>query len=73
MCAVGCQVLPSDPLDVGRRDGADSHRQPWQVFQRQPERVRNFLLQTSILERLSDPLCDAVTTQNDSMVLLDTL
>jgi LuxR family transcriptional regulator, maltose regulon positive regulatory protein len=44
-----------------------------EVLQRQPERVRRFLLQTSILERLSGPLCDAVTEQNDGMVLLDTL
>ena len=32
-----------------------------EVLQRQPERVRRFLLQTSILDRLSGPLCDAVT------------
>src|SRR4029453_11078111 len=44
-----------------------------EVLQRQPERVRNFLLQTSILDRLSGPLCDAVTGQNDGMVLLDAL
>jgi LuxR family maltose regulon positive regulatory protein len=31
-----------------------------EVLQRQPERVRSFLLQTSILERLCGPLCDAV-------------
>lgn len=31
-----------------------------EVLQRQPEPVRRFLLQTSILERLSGPLCDAV-------------
>ncbi|MCI0869692.1 MAG: helix-turn-helix transcriptional regulator, partial [Chloroflexi bacterium] len=30
-----------------------------EVLQRQPERVRSFLLQTSILDRLSGPLCDA--------------
>ena len=44
-----------------------------EVLQRQPERVRSFLLQTSILDRLSGPLCDAVTGQNDGMVLLDAL
>ena len=32
-----------------------------EVLQRQPEPVRNFLLQTSILDRLNGPLCDAVT------------
>ena len=36
-----------------------------EVLQRQPERVRSFLLQTSILDRLSGPLCDAVTGQED--------
>jgi LuxR family maltose regulon positive regulatory protein len=32
-----------------------------EVLERQPDRVRKFLVQTSILERLSGPLCDAVT------------
>ena len=36
-----------------------------EVLQRQPERVRSFLLQTSILERLSGPLCDTVTDQEE--------
>jgi len=31
-----------------------------EVFQRQPARVQSFLLQTSILDRMSGPLCDAV-------------
>ena len=37
-----------------------------QVFERQPESIRNFLLQTSILDRFCGPLCDAVTGQSDS-------
>jgi LuxR family transcriptional regulator, maltose regulon positive regulatory protein len=44
-----------------------------EVLQRQPEPVRSFLLQTAILDRLSGPLCDAVTGQNDGRVMLDTL
>jgi len=44
-----------------------------QVLQRQSERVRSFLLQTSILDRLSGPLCDAVTGQEGGSVLLETL
>ncbi|MBP7686265.1 MAG: AAA family ATPase [Thermoflexales bacterium] len=44
-----------------------------EVLQRQPEHVRNFLLQTSILERLSGPLCNALTDRADSKTLLDTL
>jgi LuxR family maltose regulon positive regulatory protein len=37
-----------------------------EVRQRQPEWVRNYLLQTSILDRLSGPLCDVVTSGEDS-------
>ncbi len=44
-----------------------------EVLQRQPDRVRRFLLQTAILERLSGPLCDAVTDQNDGQEMLATL
>ena len=35
-----------------------------EVLQRQPDDVRQFLLQTSILDRLTGPLCDAVTGQD---------
>ena len=41
-----------------------------EVLQRQQERVRTFLLQTSILDRLSGPLCDAVTNQQDGKEML---
>ena len=44
-----------------------------EVLQRQPESVRNFLLQTSILERLNGPLCDAVTSQLGSKSKLEQL
>ncbi|MCH7610926.1 MAG: helix-turn-helix transcriptional regulator, partial [Chloroflexi bacterium] len=44
-----------------------------EVLQRQPERVRSFLLHTSILDRLSGPLCDAVTGQEDGKGMLETL
>ena len=44
-----------------------------EVLQRQPEHIRSFLLQTSILERLSGPLCDAVTGQKDGRGILETL
>jgi LuxR family maltose regulon positive regulatory protein len=43
------------------------------VLSRQPEHLRNFLLQTSILQRLSGPLCDAVTRQENSRQMLNTL
>ena len=44
-----------------------------EVLQRQPERVRGFLLQTAILDRLSGPLCNAVTGQQDGKAMLETL
>jgi len=44
-----------------------------EVLQRQPEHVRDFLLQTSILDRLSGSLCDAVTGQKTGSVLLEAL
>jgi len=44
-----------------------------EVLNRQPENRRNFLLHTSILGRLCGPLCDAVTRQENSRQVLDTL
>ncbi len=44
-----------------------------EVLTRQPERVQTFLLQTSILGRLSGPLCDAVTGQGGGKVMLEAL
>ncbi len=44
-----------------------------EVLQRQPEPVRSFLLQTSILDRLSGPLCDAVTGQGGGKAMLEAL
>jgi len=42
-----------------------------EVLARQPEPLRRFLLQASILERLSAPLCAAVTDCSDSRNFLD--
>ena len=44
-----------------------------EVLARQPDRVQAFLLQTSILGRLSGPLCDAVTRQGGGKATLETL
>ncbi|MFL5656763.1 MAG: AAA family ATPase, partial [Ktedonobacteraceae bacterium] len=44
-----------------------------EVLQRQPEPVRSFLRQTSILDRLSGPLCDAVTGQEEGNARLEAL
>jgi LuxR family maltose regulon positive regulatory protein len=44
-----------------------------EVLQGQPEPVQAFLLRTSILSRLSAPLCDAVTGQTDGWATLQAL
>jgi LuxR family maltose regulon positive regulatory protein len=44
-----------------------------EVLRRQPERIRSFLLRTSVLERLSGPLCDAVTSKEDGGRMLEAL
>jgi LuxR family maltose regulon positive regulatory protein len=44
-----------------------------EVLRRQSEEVQSFLLQTSILKRLSAPLCDAVAGQQGSHALLELL
>lgn len=44
-----------------------------EVLQRQPAAIRTFLLQTSILDRLCAPLCDAVTEQTNGRDLLAAL
>ncbi len=42
-----------------------------EVLDRQDERLRAFLLETSVLDRLSGPLCDAVTGRTSSQALLE--
>ena len=44
-----------------------------EVVRRQPEHVRRFLLETSVLDRLGGPLCDAVTGAGDSRSVLESL
>jgi LuxR family transcriptional regulator, maltose regulon positive regulatory protein len=44
-----------------------------EVLARQPDRVQAFLLQTSILGRLSGPLCDAVSGQGGGKAMLEAL
>jgi LuxR family maltose regulon positive regulatory protein len=44
-----------------------------EVVHRQPEAVRDFLLRTSVLTRLSGPLTDAVTGRTDGRTMLEAL
>ena len=44
-----------------------------EVLQHQPEPVREFLLRSAVLDRLTGPLCDAVTGRDDGSRMLMTL
>lgn len=44
-----------------------------EVLNLQPAHVQDFLLQTSILNRLSEPLCDCITSQKGSQKMLEQL
>jgi LuxR family transcriptional regulator, maltose regulon positive regulatory protein len=44
-----------------------------EVLERRPKGTKNFLLQTSILDHLCAPLCDAVTGQSDGQMTLERL
>ncbi len=44
-----------------------------EVLARQPVEIREFLLDTSVLRRMSGPLCDAVTGRGDSQRILEHL
>ena len=44
-----------------------------EVLHRQPEATQRFLVETSILERMSAPLCNAITETNNSGIILPEL
>src|SRR5215207_9353584 len=44
-----------------------------EVLERQSEQIRSFLLETSILQRLTGELCDVVTNRDDGQEMLETL
>jgi LuxR family maltose regulon positive regulatory protein len=44
-----------------------------EVLEQQPEPVRAFLLETSVLDRLSGSLCDAVTGRTDGQAMLEAI
>jgi len=44
-----------------------------EVLLRQPDYIQQFLMQTSLLQRVNTPLCNAITLRNDSNVILSRL
>src|SRR5215204_3119254 len=64
---------PDSPGFIAAFSGDDRHVADYlvaEVLDRQPEELRSFLLRTSMLERLSGPLCDAVLDTEGSAELL---
>jgi LuxR family transcriptional regulator, maltose regulon positive regulatory protein len=65
------QASPFGPWALAHRDIADYFRE--EVLERESDDVRRFLRATSLVERISGPLCDAMTGRHDSAQLLDEL
>ena len=64
------------PGEIGRFAGDHRYIVDYlveEVLRGQPEATRTFLLQTALLERLSGPLCDAITGREGGAVRLRTL
>jgi LuxR family maltose regulon positive regulatory protein len=78
LAGLSVQGLHSDDLPGFIADFTGSHRYIFdyladEVLQQQSEDIRNFLLQTSILNRLTGSLCNAVTGQDDGQETLERL
>jgi LuxR family maltose regulon positive regulatory protein len=59
---------------IERFTGADRHVVDYlgeEVLANQPKHIKDFLLQTAVLNRMCASLCDAVTERHDSAELLD--
>ena len=64
LAALSLQGCPDPAGFIATFAGSNRHVLDYlteEVLARQPEQVVRFLLETSVLERLSGPLCDAVT------------
>jgi LuxR family maltose regulon positive regulatory protein len=76
LAALSLQEQAGRSRFIQRFAGDDRHVMDYlvdEVLARQPKDVHRFLLQTSILERLCGPLCDAVTGRSDGQAILDRL
>lgn len=77
LAALAIQKNPAETNDfISAFTGSDRYIMDYlisEVVERQPQDVRDFLRQTSVLDRLTAPLCDAVTGRTDSQALLEHL
>ncbi|MDI7275780.1 MAG: LuxR C-terminal-related transcriptional regulator, partial [Anaerolineae bacterium] len=76
MVAMSLQRQPNVDAFIRNLSGSTRHILDYlveEVLQREPEATQAFLLQTSILDRLTDPLCRAVTGETDAGTTLELL
>jgi LuxR family maltose regulon positive regulatory protein len=84
LAAIAMQTLPVDQDLKNGKDGKQLFVQNFtgsnrfvldylieEVLSRQPENVRRFLLQTSILHRLNGPLCSTITGEPEGQALIE--
>jgi LuxR family transcriptional regulator, maltose regulon positive regulatory protein len=78
LAALSLKSIEREKADAFIRSFGGNHRHiadylADEVLQRQPQEVQTFLLQTSLLEKLSAPLCEAVTGTENAQAMLETL
>lgn len=76
MAALSLEDAPDRHAFVAAFSGDDRYIADYlieEVLQRQPVEFQEFLLHTSVLDRLSAPLCNAVTGRSDSQALINLL
>ena len=76
LAAISLQKNPDQPKFIRSFAGDDRYIADYlldEVLNQQADHVRDFLLETCILDLLSAPLCNAVTGRNDSLEILTEL
>ncbi len=76
LAAVSLHENPDKTSFINNFAGDDRHITDFlldEVLQSRSQRIQDFLLQTSLLERFNAPLCNAVTGQDDSRTMIDQL
>ncbi len=73
LAAISLRHVRDVPAFLKAFSGVDEHIADYltgEVLAQQPEALQSFLLETSILDRLSGPLCEAVTGQTEAQDFL---
>ncbi|MEM7343200.1 MAG: hypothetical protein AAF485_03075 [Chloroflexota bacterium] len=76
LAALSMQGAPDVSAFIAAFTGDDDYIVDYlleEVLDQQPEKTRAFLLQTSILDRMTGALCDAVTGGDNGQAMLETL